>query len=74
MQENKETAGKESATIIIEEILNVIQDTTALSWPLKVYDFQHEKREPLDLVWAFIEHVLNDSHYCESAVVAECFC
>ena len=66
MEENKEADVKESATIIREETLNIIQE--AFSWPPKIGDLRHEKRQPPDLVRIFSKHVLNYSHFCESAI------
>lgn len=44
MQENKEAAVKESATIVSEEILRMIQEAPAFSRPPKVGDRRQEKR------------------------------
>lgn len=44
LQENKEAAVKESATIVSEEILSMIQEASTFSWPPKVGDRRQEKR------------------------------
>ena len=46
IHENKETAVKESAKIINEEILHMIKKTPVLLQPPKVDDLRHEKWQP----------------------------
>ena len=49
----------------------MIQEAPALSWPPKVEDLRHEKRQPPDLVREFLKNVLHDSNHYESAIVEE---
>lgn len=46
IHKNKETAAKESAKIINEEILHMIKKTPVLLQPPKVDDLRHEKWQP----------------------------
>ena len=71
MEHNKESAVRETARFIREDILNTIDSAPKLSWPPRAKDLSDDRRQPPELAKTFLKHVLHDSHHPESQLVED---